>query len=158
LHQDSKRLHVVSTVRMGVPESAWYHSLVERLLTHVLPNSLHFRHGTSLSHFTFSLEHSSHACRFRPLSNELGISEVPRFSQRLKWSRNTSLGRKLSAALLSFLLRLYIHVPAFEGLRAEFATVWSIAGVYACNLASVPAEESQSHRLESRGKWYARCC
>ena len=31
------------------------------LLTQVLPNSLHFRQGTLLSHLTFNLEHSSQA-------------------------------------------------------------------------------------------------
>jgi hypothetical protein len=62
-----------------------------RLFTHFLPNSTHFRQGKLLSHLTFNLEHSSHACRLRPLSNEEGIAEEPRRSQRLKWSRRTSL-------------------------------------------------------------------
>jgi hypothetical protein len=61
------------------------------LFTHFLPNSTHFRQGTLLSHLTFNLEHSSHACRLRPLSNEDGIAEEPRRSQRLKWSLRTSL-------------------------------------------------------------------
>lgn len=66
-----------------------------RVLTHFLPNSVHLRQGTVLSHLTFSLEHSSHACRFLPLSSELGIADVPLFSHRLKWSLKTSLRLKV---------------------------------------------------------------
>jgi hypothetical protein len=71
------------------------HSPTGRLLTHVLPNSLHFRHGILLSHFTFNLEHSSQACRLRPRSKELGIAEFPLRSHRLKWSLRTSLEESL---------------------------------------------------------------
>lgn len=55
-----------------------------RVFTQTLPNSLHLRQGTSLSHLTFSLEHSSHACRFRPRSKESGIAAEPRWSHLLK--------------------------------------------------------------------------
>lgn len=65
--------------------------LVPQVLIQRLPNSLHLRHGTSLSHLTFSLEHSLQACRFRPRSRESGIAADPRSSHLLKWSRRTSL-------------------------------------------------------------------
>lgn len=92
---------------------------VGRLLTQFLPNSLHFRHGTLLSHFTLSLEHSSHACRFRPRSKELGISEVPRRSHRLKWSRSTSLyapqsQRRLSRWVSEVLGSTYLRLKVLE--------------------------------------------
>lgn len=69
--------------------------LLPQVLTQRLPNSLHLRHGTSLSHLTFSLEHSSQAWRFRPRSRESGIAADPRSSHLLKWSRRTSLRLKV---------------------------------------------------------------
>jgi hypothetical protein len=77
----------ISPIFLNVPVG----SPAERVFTHVRPNSWHFRHGTLLSHLTFNREHSSHACRFRPRSKEFGMAEFPRLSQRLKWSRSTSL-------------------------------------------------------------------
>lgn len=84
-------------------------------MTHVLPNSLHFRHGVLLSHFTFNLEHSSHACRFRPRSRELGIAEFPRRSHRLKWSRRTSLkGEDISPPLPKRCDKRYLRLNVLE--------------------------------------------
>jgi hypothetical protein len=100
------------------------HALVGRLFTQALPNSLHFLHGTLLSHFTFSLEHSSHACRFRPRSRELGIAEFPRRSHRLKWSRRTSLGEETCQC--SFFRRDPAKIPPFERFGAEFTPIWPI--------------------------------
>lgn len=77
------------------------------LLTHFLPNSVHFRQGTLLSHLTFNREHSSQACRFRPRSSELGMAEFPLRSHRLKWSRSTSLRLKV----LEQNLQLYGRSP-----------------------------------------------
>jgi hypothetical protein len=122
-----------------------------RLFTHVLPNSSHFRHGTLLSHLTFSLEHSSQAWRFLPLSSELGISEEPRLSQRLKWSRRTSLCPRMLIEL----------IPTFRGgggdmyLRLKvFAQNIQLYGLSPESGAPCVSPEPKS---ASRGD-YTRCC